>query len=240
MPADVQFNFKGPPTDLRATTAIAWSRSDAPAPEIEIKGQRYPLGFSFQRDRSVGLWSFRILENTPPGVMQGLVHLGDKTYPASVEVLEYRRIILEPRALTLEGAPGSELATTVLAKNSGNVPQKAGGSQTLKLRAAGAIARGVRKAFKETSGDLGSRLIVLGEHMSSEPWVEVKFGVRADFAKLDPGAEGHVEIRVHAPDDPHRSEEWTGNLQLFESAVSVTLKVTQKSQPPSKPRGVQN
>jgi hypothetical protein len=150
------------------------------------------------------------------------------------------RIILEPRVLILEGQAGSQLTLTLLAKNAGNAPQKVGGAQAVKLRAAGAIARGIRKAFKETSGDLGAKLIALGEHVSSEPAVDVKFDIRADFAELPPGAEGRVEVRVRVPDDPHWAGEWTGNLQLFESAVSVTLKVTQKTQPPSKPKGSQN
>src|SRR5438552_2435478 len=147
---------------------------------------------------------------------------------SSDEVSKLGRIILERDALRFEGGPGSELVVTVPVRNTGDVLERVSvSSQKITLRSPGAIARGVRKAFKETSGDLASRLIVLGEHLSSEPAVDVTFDIKSDVSELKPGDQGKLEIRVHVPKDLRTASEWTSNVSILGSTVPVNLKVAE-------------
>ena len=235
MSSDLQFSFKGPPSDLRAATALVWSRSEAPLPEIEIHGSRYVLR-SRPRPRGSGtVWILNMPPSTPPGATDGLVHLGGKTYRATVEVSEKKQIVVEPGNLTFDSRPGAELAVTVLVRNEGNVPQKLEGSQTIRLREASAISRGIRKAFKDKGGDLTSRLIGLGEHLSSEPWVDAAFDMKADFAQLNPGEQKNIQVRLHLQRDLQGAAEWTGTISLLGLAVAVTLRIAGTRKPPATP-----
>ena len=220
-----QFHFKGPPDRLEAKAPFALPGSHWPPPEVEISNHRHVLQSQTGDDESGPSLSFKLPAHTPPGTTKAMVHVGNESYPATIEVQELTKIITEPQTVILAGVPGSKTAATVQVMNAGNVSKGIEPAQTIVLRRADAVSRGVRKAFKETSGDLVSRLIVLGEHLSSEPSAQATVDFKSDFSALPAGDQRNVEISVHIPDGLERSVKWSGNLSLLGMAVTVTLDV---------------
>jgi hypothetical protein len=224
MPANVQFEFKGPPTALKATTTLPLPGPGAAPMEIEFNKQRIRLLFRPGARGAPGFVSFRLPPETPPGNYKGTVYAGDETYPAAIQIEEFNRIVVEPASLALKGAAGEEAAGKVSVQNAGNVAQKLASSQAITLRKAGAMSRGIQKAFKQSGGDIASKLIVLGKQLSSEPEMQATFKCSASFNTLARGEAGTVEIRVKIPGETETAV-WTGNLAILSGTAAVTLDV---------------
>jgi len=223
--SNVRFYFKGPPNQLESEAAVVLPmKGGVPVPELEFGNQRHALRLlqsgSDEPARSLRL---ELPSDTSPGTIEATVHFGGKSYPATIVVEELSRIVTEPRSVSLSCLPGSRPATTVRVTNAGNIRQQLEPQQTILMRHADAISRGVRKAFKNTSGDLISRMIVLGEELSSEPIREVRFDIKADSNELAAGDQQSVEIGAEIPRDIDRSVSWKGSLVLFRQAINVTL-----------------
>jgi hypothetical protein len=222
-----RFHFKGPPAELAAEMVVE-GLPGGPLPEVQIGEQSYVLQPQTGAEGSVTSLTLKLPPQTPPGKTEAVVHIGDKNYAAVIEVAEMAKVLAEPADVTLLGKPGSSTTAKVRVTNAGNVSRTIEGEQRIVLRHAGAISRGVRKAFHETSGDAVSRLIALGEHLSAEPVQKVQFDVKADFSTLAAGDERTVEILVRIPDEMDRSTQWKGSLTLLGMALSVTIDAQEK------------
>ena len=223
----VQLSFKGPPNRLVGESVLRLAETGRPL-VLELNGRRYRLGVRKAGSDGVSL-RLRLPENTPSGTHAARVHAGEQSYDASVEVDEKPRFVVEPAEIHLAASPGRATVTTVRVRNAGNVARPLEGTQTVTFREAGAIGRGVRKAFGEESGDIASRLIELGRQLDSEPARQAEVGCKADFDSLEAGAEANVQVRVRLSDEwKGNPGSWSGQLSLLGASVGLTVDVAGK------------
>lgn len=194
-----------------------------PQAELEIGKQRYPLQPRIGAEGFIRSFMLKLPPQTPPGQTEAVVHIGERSYKAVIDVAEQVKVLAEPREVTFVGKRGSNAAATVRVTNVGNVGRTMEGTQTIVLRHADAISRSVTRAFHEKEGDVVSRLIDLGKHLSEEPALEVKVDIKADFGNLAAGDERTVEISTQIPDDLDQSIKWRGNLTLLGAPLTVTI-----------------
>ena len=105
----LRFQFKGPPNELEAQAAPGGLQSRL-SPEVELGKQRYGLQCQAGEDGSITSLKLTLPAHTPPGKTEAVVHIGDKSYPATIEVGELTRIVAEPASVILTGKPGSSTA----------------------------------------------------------------------------------------------------------------------------------
>jgi hypothetical protein len=74
-----------------------------------------PVGSSAMR------LQFSLPESTPPGAYEGSVQIGGESYPITVEVQPHPYLVISPRQLSLQVAPGAEASVDLTLVNSGNV-----------------------------------------------------------------------------------------------------------------------
>jgi hypothetical protein len=224
---NIEFHFKGPPESLHSPTETLPVPFPASSPALQIGARRHELRFH-TTEKSGMMLRLELPRNTAPGTIGATVRIGDQSYPATIEVEESVRIITDPEDLRLTGSPNSEVATVVRATNAGNVDREIEPSQRVMMRDAEALPRGLRKAFQDTKGDIVSRLVRLGEHLSSEPEKYVTFKLKPESNALRAGEEQKVRVSAVIPVDFKNGSRWSGSVSIFGKDVRVLLEIIEQ------------
>lgn len=201
------------------------SPTETPLLHVEVGGERHLLSVSSHEGAGT-TFQFALPPPTPPGSLDATVHLAGEAYPALIEVQELKAVLVEPKTLEFRGARGSGAVATMQITSMGNVAIPLEPEKTLSLRKSGALARGVQKAFRDTHGDLISRLIVLGDHLSTEAAEEVTATCTAEFSALEVGESHPVKVGLRVPDELDPSTTWKGTLPLLGTLIDVRLAIT--------------
>ena len=131
-------------------------------------------------------------------------------------------ITIEPAAIELADSDESEAKFAVRVTNSGTAKLAFEPPQSITLRRKDALAKSVRRAFKDARGDFAARLIALGDDLRSSS-VEVPITYRGALGDLEPGETGEIELRLRVPDEIDRSVAWVGSLTLSgDSALRIS------------------
>jgi hypothetical protein len=169
--------------------------------------------------------AFSLPDDTAPGEMDAEVTYGNETRAAVVDVLPRRRVRVQPQALTVQSGSKRPLEGVLDVSNRGNAAVELQGEQTITLRPAGALARGVRSAFKKPGVDLPGRLITLGERLAAEKTAELVATISSDARTLDPGGQAQVVLSASLPSALEPGTAWTGRVALFGTTVPITVEV---------------
>jgi hypothetical protein len=210
--------FQGPPGARQASVMLPRAQPLF----VDCGDGRFPLRASGDAQQITQL-AFSMPDDTAPGESAAEVVCGDRSHKAVVTVLPRSRITVAAGPVALRARGGSPLNSTVAVRNRGNATVTLQPQQTVTLRPAGALARGVRQVFKEPEQALPERLIDLGRHLAAEASLELTLTVTAEAATLAPGAETRVSIAAAEVPDVEPGTAWTGRLALYGSQVPITL-----------------
>lgn len=144
---------------------------------------------------------------------------------------------VDAEALRLRARAGDEAVTRVRVTNRGPVALALDSAGAIPLRKSGALARGVRKAFKGQSGDFISKLIDLGKQLEEEPTVTATISYKADFEALQPGQSAEVEIHLRIPENVEAETGWTARLPVLGTTVAADLEIALDRPKDTRPRG---
>lgn len=244
MPAsrDTRLRFQGPPG--RLTARVDLPRSRGAKPQVRVGETTFALRVAGLAGRIAAL-AFAMPAATAPGELDARVEIGGETLKALVEVGSSMLAKVEPAELVLEAAAGDMVTATVDVVNAGNVTLPLSVAEKVTVRAAGAVARGVQTAFKNERGDLGSKLVALGNHIAAEANFDLSVAA-AGGKTLDVGARAQLELTFVVPDGVSDNtpaggradalqpgSTWTGRLALSGSVIPVTLKAAGEPEKPA-------
>jgi hypothetical protein len=218
--ADRTIRFQGPPGELAAVVALPRQRSGREI-FLRMDDVRIPLRVVGDQ-RTITALALSLPDVTSPGRIDAEVCYGAETYQAVLDVLPRARVRAQPSALTLRaGAVGVEASVDVM--NRGNAAVELQREQTITVRQAGALARGIRGAFKGAEGDLPGRLIDLGERLAAEPAAELTVRCSSPTQSLEPGERAQVVLSAELPAGLDAATTWSGRVVIFDRVVPITL-----------------
>jgi hypothetical protein len=168
--------------------------------------------------------SLTIDPHTPPG--RYLVDAeGFAAGGVELEVLERLAIELSPPRLELRGAPGEELAASLVAYNRGNVPVAIPELALVHLEERFWMGRSLVHVLREAGRDTTHQAFLdrlLGELKATDTRpmrVEVKEG----GATLDPGKALTLHLRMQLPEELHKGRDYVRSISFMHARLFVAV-----------------
>jgi len=173
-----------------------------------------------------GVVRIRLPGTTPPGRHETEVNVGDKTYPAVLEVDENLDLDIIPDLLRLSGAAGDVIIRELTILNKGNVPVEVPRAAGFGLFEQDGLERAIGEAFKEKTGE--GILGAIAEGTREAHGGLVRMHIDEGAGTLAPGESRDVRVAFHLPDGIRSTRVYTGTWKLYDINYYVEVRGTKK------------
>jgi hypothetical protein len=206
-----QLAFRGRPHRLEALVGDVSAEEEAVAILEGVAAPRVILRPVVRGGTTVQV-RLKLPATTPPGSYRGFVRIGEREYPAAVEVEPHVRARSHPSRLAVEATAGSEAVVDVVVANEGNVPFTVPPRSSFCLFGGDGIHHALWSALTSDPPEGKQRLDVLLDDLADSHGGLVDVRTRATGA-IEPGAARSVALTLTFSDRLRAGHDYTGTWE---------------------------
>jgi hypothetical protein len=181
--------------------------------------QTVPVGSSATRLR------LSLPESTPPGTYAGTLQVDSERYPIVVEVKPHPYLVISPRQLVLEVAPGAEAIVDLMLVNTGNVVCQITKAHLFGLFDVQGVERAIGMALGTSSEKGQGRLTSLMDEAADNHGGLVRVAVREGAGPIEPGALRNLRATLRFSDHLKPGRTYWGTWPLLNLKYYVRVSV---------------
>ena len=224
--------FQGSPRNLQGLASVAFEeiaplglpRLELNAPPAEAGGE--PFTLQIEGAGQFATWlRFSLPDPTPPGTYDGTVLIGKDRHPALVEVGDRVALTVSPRRLTLRGAPGAELTTSITFVNVGNVAVEVPRVSKVGLLDIKGPERAMGLALSDAADEGEKRMELFAQELARSHGGRLVLTVERGEGSLAPGEFRHLDVTLRLPAELKAGRTYVGEWMLLNRSYSVEVLV---------------
>jgi hypothetical protein len=185
--------------------------------------QTVPVGTSATRLR------LALPESTPPGTYEGTVQIENISYPIVVEVKPHPYLVITPRQLILQVAPGTEEIVDLMLVNTGNVVCEITKAHLFGLFDVQGVERSIGAALGTSAEKGQGRLNRLMDEAADNHGGLVRVAVREGAGPIEPGALRSVRATLRFSDHLKPGRTYWGTWPILNLKYYVRVFVSSPS-----------
>ena len=205
---------------LTATLSLDLKRARAARQVTPLALEATPIGSSAMR------LQFSLPESTPPGTYEGSVQIGDESYPITVEVEPRPYLVISPRQLFLQVAPGAEASVDLTLVNTGNVACEITKVHAFGLFDVKGVDRSIGAALSDPTEIGPARLVRFMDEAAGSHGGLVRVSVKAGAGSLEPGELRNVRATLRFSEHLKPDRTYWGTWPLLNLKYYVRVTVT--------------
>jgi hypothetical protein len=205
---------------VTATLSLDLKRARAARPATPLALEATPIGSSAMR------LQFSLPESTPPGTYDGSVQIGGDSYPITVEVEPRPYLVISPRQLVLQVAPGAEASVDLTLINTGNVACEINKVHAFGLFDVRGVDRSIGAALSDPNEKGQGRLGRFMDEAADSHGGLVRVSVKAGAGSLEPDELRTVRATLRFSDYLKPDRTYWGTWPLLNLKYYVRVTVT--------------
>lgn len=168
----------------------------------------------------------RFPRDTEPGTYRGSIQVGDESLPFEAEVVGRARLDIEPRALSLTGAPGGTLNVALQVANRGNEAWNIPEQHDFCFFDWAALEPALGAALGREPAEGRQRLDVLMEKLASSHGGFARAVVSDGAGAIAPGETRALEVAIRLPENLEPGRSYSASWRLHGRRVRIFLETT--------------
>jgi len=205
---------------LTASLSLDLKLPRAAQPAAPLMLQTSPVSSSATRLR------FSLPESTPPGTYEGMAQIGGESYPIIVEVEPHPDLVITPRQLSLQAAPGTEAIVDLTLVNSGNIPHEIPKADAFSLFDVEGTERSIGIMLGDPAEKALGRLTRLIDEVADNHGGQVQVNVREGHGMLESGELRNLRVILHFSDLLKPGHTYWGTWPLLNLTYFVRVYAT--------------
>lgn len=169
---------------------------------------------------------FVLPASTAPGTYTGSARIKDAEYPVVADVEARHYLVATPSRLSLEAAPGAEVAVEITLFNGGNVACHIDRAYAFGLFDVHGLERGIGAAFLAESGKGRDRIDRIAEGFAESHGGLVRVTAREGAGPLEPGEHRTLKLAFRFSDRLKEGRAYYGTLPLHNLRYYVQVRAS--------------
>jgi hypothetical protein len=225
--------FRGAPDDIEGLAPLSFQQTVSAGVAFDLKlpsTQEGAINWQAEAAGATATWlKFTLPDNTPPGAYDGAVRIGEQRFQIVVEVDPRPSILLSPRHLSLQGAPGADLHADLTAVNTGNVSFDFPKAHVFGLFDVKGLDRAVGAALMESTEKGRGRMERLADEVADNHGGTVRVRVQEGAGALAPGEMRHLRVQFSFSNRLKPSHSYYGIWSLPNLEYRIEIQTTGES-----------
>lgn len=231
-PGATTIRFQGSPRNLQGLLSISFEevvplglpRLELSSPPVEAGSG--PFILQIESAGQFATWlRFSLPEATPPGDYEGAVTIGSEQHAAVVEVRPRLALSVSPRRLSIQAAPGAEVAASLTFVNVGNVAFDIPKVQKIGLLDVKGTERAIGLALRDTTTEGEKRVGLFAQELARSHGGRLVLTVEEGEGTLAPGEFRHLRVTLRLPGDLKVGRIYAGEWMLLNRSYSIEVLV---------------
>ncbi|MCI0390638.1 MAG: hypothetical protein MOB07_17975 [Acidobacteria bacterium] len=227
--------FRGAPDDIEGLAPLTFQQTVSAGVAFELKLPpsvvlEGAINWQAEAAGATATWlKFALPDNTPSGSYEGFVRVGTERFQIVVEVDPQPSILLSPRHLSLQVAPGAEIYADLTVANIGNVTVDLPQAHIFGLFDVKGLDRAVGAALLESTEKGRGRIDRLADEVADNHGGTARVRVQEGAGALAPGEMRHLRALFSFSNRLKTARRYYGIWSLLNLEYRIEIQITGES-----------
>jgi len=234
--------FRGAPDDIEGLAPKSFQQTVSAEVAFDLKlpssvAQEGAINWQAEAAGATATWlRFALPDNTPPGSYEGAVRLGTERFEIIVEVDPQPSVLLSPRHLSLQTAPGAEISADLTVVNTGNVAVDLPRAHIFGLFDVKGLDRAVGAALQESAEKGKGRIDRLADEVADNHGGTARVRLQEGAGALEPGEMRHLRALFSFSNRLKPARRYYGIWSLLNLEYRIEIQITGESPTEKEPK----